>query len=45
MSPGPGFVEPESMLPGTYVTKGENRFAIEYEGEGSVIIYNLWFYQ
>ena len=45
IGPAPGFAEPESLLPAASLRDGENEISLEYEGEASVSIHHLWFYQ
>jgi hypothetical protein len=45
LSPSQIFVEPESLLPAHHLADGDNTIALDYEGDGSVVLYHLWFYQ
>jgi hypothetical protein len=45
VGPSAGFAEPESLLPAKYIVDGENRITLRYEGESSLVVHHLWFYQ
>ncbi len=45
LSPSQIYAEPESLLPARHIVEGENTITFEYEGDGSVVLYQLWFFQ